>query len=102
MGLAPGEETTYSKLNKLLEKGELKPFVEAHCEFACRHVEGRMLITWADGAAPSSASARVADAERRDGTSQEIDDSSPASASAWHGPEPDGIFFDCFDEDGFE
>ena len=101
MGLAPGEETTYSKLNKLLQKGELKPFVEAHSEFVCRHVEGRMLITWADGAAPSSASARVADAER-DGTSQEIDDSSPASASAWHGPEPDDIFFDCFDEDGFE
>ena len=64
MGLAPGEERIYSKLNKLLEKGELKPFVEAHCEFACQDVEGNMLITWADGAAPSSASAHVADAER--------------------------------------
>ena len=36
MGLALGEETTYSKLNKLLAKGELKPFVEAHSEFACQ------------------------------------------------------------------
>jgi len=60
MGLAPGEETAYSKLNKLLEKGELKPFVEAHCEFACQRVGRRMLITWAAGAAPSSASAIVA------------------------------------------
>ena len=40
MGLAPGEETAYSKLNKLLEKDELKEFVKAHCEFACQRVWG--------------------------------------------------------------
>ena len=62
--LPPAGLRVYSKLNKLLKKGELKPFVQAHCEFACQDVEGNMLITWSDGAAPSSASAHVADAER--------------------------------------
>jgi len=75
MGLAPGEETTYSKLNKLLEKGELKPFVEQHSEFACQRVGSRMLITWAAGAARSSASAIAAD-------SHSDADAAPSSASA--------------------
>ena len=73
MGLAPGEETAYSKLNKLLENGELKPFVEAHCEFAWQEVDGKTLITWADGAAPSSASVHVADAERDSTLIDEMD-----------------------------
>ena len=64
MGRLPGEERVYSTLNKLLKKNELKSFVEAHCDFAWQEVDGQMLITWADGAAPSSASAHVADAER--------------------------------------
>ena len=75
MGLAPGEETTYSKLNKLLEKGELKPFVEAHSEFACQRVGSRMLITWAADPAPISASAIAAD-------SHSDADAAPSSASA--------------------
>ena len=73
MGLAPGDERVYSKLNKLLRKGELKPFVEAHCEFAWQEEEGKMLITWADGAAPSSASAHVANAERDSTLIDEMD-----------------------------
>ena len=118
MSLAPGEETTYSKLNKLLEKGELKPFVETHCEFACQRVGSRMLITWAADAAPSSASAIAADshsdadaapssasasvaAAGSDESWVVVDTSAPRSASASVGHEAEDVWFDCFAE-GFQ
>ena len=31
--VGPGEETAYSQLNQMYEEGELREFVEAHCEF---------------------------------------------------------------------
>ena len=116
MGLAPGEETTYSKLNKLVEKGELKAFVEAHSEFACQRVGSRMLITWAADPAPSSASAIAADAHsdgswvvlransaasEGDWTSaREVGDS--ASMQTWEEVrESEDSYFDCFAQ-GFE
>ena len=34
MGRAPGNERVYDELNRLLQNNELKPFVEAHSEFA--------------------------------------------------------------------
>ena len=64
-------EVSLHGLNKLLAKGELKPFVEAHSEFACQRVGSKMLITWAADAAPSSASAIVADSHS-DGTWEEV------------------------------
>ena len=51
MGLALGEETVYSKLNKLLlNLGELTAFVETHSEFAYKRVGGRLRIAFAWGA----------------------------------------------------
>jgi len=99
MGLALGEETTYSKLNKLLAKGELKPFVEAHSEFACQRVGSKMLITWAADAAPSSASAIVADSHS-DGTWEEVGDSE--SVGTWEEVgDFEDVGFDCFAQ-GFQ
>ena len=109
MGLALGEETTYSKLNKLLAKGELKPFVEAHSEFACQRVGSKMLITWAADAAPSSASAIVADSHS-DGSWEEVQTNSAASAivadshsdGTWEEVgDFEDVGFDCFAQ-GFQ
>ena len=59
MGRTAFEDRVYEQLNKLLRKHELKSFVEGHPEFAWKPKgEKGMLITWADAAAPSSASAR--------------------------------------------
>ena len=57
----------YSRLNKLLQPGQLRQFVENHPNFAW-HQKGPkgMVVTWADAApsgasAPGSASATVGD-----------------------------------------
>ena len=71
----------------MLKHGELKPFVEAHSEFACKRVGSRMLITWAADPAPSSASAIDADSHS-DETLEEVGDS-------------EDVGFDCFAE-GFK
>ena len=70
-------------LNKLLKKGELKSFVEAHPEFAWQHVEGRMLVSWVAGEAPNSDSATVAEAEPEDVffDSLEADEEDPLSVA---------------------
>ena len=62
LGLPPDAERMYSRLNKLLLPGQLKPFVSRHPEFAWqlgRNGKG-MVVTWAapgrgDAAAPSQA-----------------------------------------------
>ena len=47
-GQQPGEERIYSKFNKLLLPGGLRPFVERHPEFSWTSREPKgMLITWA-------------------------------------------------------
>ena len=63
LGLSPSDERMYSRLNKLLQPGQLREFVDGHPEFD-RHQKGLrgMVITWADAAAsaasaPGSASA---------------------------------------------
>ena len=99
MGLALGEETTYSKLNNLLAKGELKPFVEAHSEFACQRVGSKMLFTWAADAGPISASAIAADSHS-DGTWEEVGDSESVGTWAEVGDFED-VSFDCFAQ-GFQ
>ena len=62
LGLGPQDERMYSRLNKLLKRNQLRPFVDRHPEFCWqeKHPKG-MLITWAPPTstsmpAPSSAS----------------------------------------------
>ena len=91
MGLAPGEETVYSKLNKLLHQGELKRFVDARSEFSWQPKGQKgMLIIWGAGAAPSSASAPAtaepAECANASGTAP-ASGSTPVSASALLAPE---------------
>ena len=58
LGLGPADERMYSRLNRLLLPGELRPFVERHPEFSWQANGPRgMLITWATPAAPSEAAA---------------------------------------------
>ena len=82
MGVAPGEETAYEKLNKLLKPGELKTFIDERCdsEFAWHH-KGKgggkrgMIVTWGSGgasAAASGAPAAASGAGHHDGG--EVDD----------------------------
>ena len=57
LGLSPSDERMYSRLNKLLQPGKLREFVDSHPEFEW-HRKGPkgMAITWANAAA-SAASA---------------------------------------------
>ena len=61
LGQEPDEEPVYSQLNKLLERNQLRAFVDSHPEFSWSSWGPKgMLITWALDAsplAPSSASA---------------------------------------------
>ena len=58
LGLGPADERMYSRLNRLLLPGELRPFVERHPEFSWQANGPRgMLITWATPAAPREAAA---------------------------------------------
>ena len=58
MGYERGKEPAWSRLNKLLQPGQQKRFIEGHAEFSwCRHGRKGIVITWASRAAPSSASA---------------------------------------------
>ena len=63
LGLSPSDERMYSRLNKLLQPGQLREFVDGHPEFEWHQKEPRgMVVTWADAAAsaasaPGSASA---------------------------------------------
>ena len=63
LGLSPSDERMYSRLNKLLQPGQLREFVDGHPEFAWHQKGPRgMVVTWADAAAsaasaPGSASA---------------------------------------------
>ena len=63
LGLLPSGERMYSRLNKLLQPGQLREFVDGHPEFEWHQKETRgMVVTWADEAAsaasaPGSASA---------------------------------------------
>ena len=62
--LSPSDERMYSRLNKLLQPGQLREFVDGHPEFAW-HQNGQrgMVVTWADAAASAASppgSARAA------------------------------------------
>ena len=80
LGQKRGEEPVYSQLNKLLERNQLRAFVDSHPEFSwSRNGPKGMLITWALDAsplAPSSASA--------DQTLLPL----PASARSWLDQDP--------------
>ena len=55
LGLSPDDERMYSRLNKLLQPGQLREFVDGNPEFQW-HLHGPkgMLISWADaGATPT-------------------------------------------------
>ena len=57
LGQEPDEDAVYSQLDRLLQPGGLRPFVERHPEFTWS-ASGRrgMVVAWATGAAPGSAS----------------------------------------------
>ena len=63
LGLSRKDERMYSRLNKLLQPGKLRDFVDGHPEFEWHHKGPKgMVVTWADAAAsaasaPGSASA---------------------------------------------
>jgi hypothetical protein len=80
MGFAKNEERVYSRLNKLLRPGELKPFIENDSEFAWQQGPGKgMLVTWGKGSRKSI----HWDEEEENGKEEEEDDSrmTPGSAS---------------------
>ena len=85
MGLSRGEERMYARLNKLLQPGQLRPFLDRHPEFAWQQKGPRgMVVTWADAvasgaSAPGTASAAAPScaAALASGTAQ-----APGSANA--------------------
>ena len=73
------DDKAYSQLNSWLEQIQLRQFIDSHVEFDWKPNGYGMIITWALNAAPSSASAAVADA---DGEAVEpIGQDPPSSAS---------------------
>ena len=74
LGLSPSDERMYSRLNKLLQPGQLREFVDGHPEFEWHQKGPRgMVVTWAEAAAsaPSAPGSASAAAE------------AAGSASAW-------------------
>ena len=58
LGIGGNEESAYSALDRLLQPGELREFIELHPEFKWRSNEHESRrITWASSIAPSFASA---------------------------------------------
>ena len=94
LGLSPSDERMYSRLNKLLQPGQLREFVDGHPEFEWHQKGPRgMVVTWADAAAaaapapgPASAAAPICDAVSPDNhfgqDTAPCTTSAPGSASA--------------------
>ena len=78
LGLSPCEERMHARLNKLLQPGQLRQFLDRHPEFAWQQKGPRgMVVTWAAhgcalsaAAAPNSASAAVGGAAASAGGQQ--------------------------------
>ena len=76
LGLSPSDERMYSRLNKLLQPGKLREFVDGHPEFEWQQKGPRgMVVTWADAAASAASAPGSASAAAP----------APGSASAWLG-----------------
>ena len=95
LGLSPSDERMYSRLNKLLQPGQLREFVDGHPEFEWHQNGPRgMVVTWADEAAsaasaPGSASAAAAicdtmpqEEEEEEEEEEEDDEEAPCTTSA--------------------
>ena len=83
LGLSPSDERMYSRLNKLLQPGQLREFVDGHPEFAWHQKGPRgMVVTWADAAASAASAPGSASAAAQAPGSASAAAQAPGSASA--------------------